>query len=101
MPVKTNIVLSLEDFEAARLFWTEVLSGEFPASRIPSDVSDGGERRWEEFTFAFPDSLSRALAEVTKERELLLFVVLWAGVQIVLSRYCGQNELLIGSPMLM
>jgi amino acid adenylation domain-containing protein len=100
MPVDDNIVLSLEDFEEARLFWTEKLAGEWPITRIHADFPGEVEVRLETLPFAFPDALQRQVDEVTKGRDLLLFVVVWSAVQILLSRYTGSESCLVGSPLL-
>jgi len=92
----------LEGPEGDRLaeYWGEVLDGELPVLELPTDrprppvqTTRGAVRR-----FRLGPTLTRRLRERAQERKATLFTALLAAWQVLLARYSGQRDLLVGSP---
>jgi non-ribosomal peptide synthetase component F len=50
-------------------------------------------------TFKLPKALTAALLELSRREDATLFMVLLAGFQLLLARYSGQTDIVIGSPI--
>ena len=51
------------------------------------------------YRFRFPRSLTLSLAQLSRSRGATLYMTLLAGFQVLLHRYSGQDDMLIGSPI--
>ncbi|HEV7602274.1 MAG TPA: amino acid adenylation domain-containing protein [Bradyrhizobium sp.] len=81
-------------------YWRARLSGELPALELPTDrprarIASG---RGSSHAFTFPADLRDALARLAQDRGVTLFTVLAAGLGVLLQRYTGQHDILIGMP---
>lgn len=82
-------------------WWREVLAGAPQVLELPTDrprppvQSDRGAT----LPVALPSALARALRTLARERGATLFMVLLAGFDLLLSRWSGQDEMLVGSPV--
>ncbi len=89
-----------ETLEAQIGFWRETLAG-VPALELPTDrprpaVAGGaGAQRFREL----PKPLTEALHAIGRKEGATLFMTLFAGLEAVLSRYSGQTDFAIGSPI--
>ncbi|PRX96527.1 condensation domain-containing protein [Allonocardiopsis opalescens] len=86
---------------AARLaHWRNSLAGapeqlELPTDRPrPARESHAGA----EYLFTLPEELVERLERRGREEGATLFMVLLAGYFVLLSRYCGREDLLVGTP---
>jgi amino acid adenylation domain-containing protein len=52
-----------------------------------------------DFTFAFSPSLSQSLKALCRREGVTLFMVLLAGFKVLIHRYTGQQEIIVGSPI--
>ncbi|HEX8696157.1 MAG TPA: amino acid adenylation domain-containing protein, partial [Longimicrobium sp.] len=82
-------------------YWKERLAGapavlELPTDRPRPAVADprGGSA-----SFTLPDEVSRALRELSRREGATLFMTLFAGVAALLSRYAGQPDVVVGTPI--
>ncbi|TYP76738.1 non-ribosomal peptide synthetase [Paenibacillus methanolicus] len=80
-------------------FWREQLDGGLPVLRMPTDFSRPKTRRYEgsELTFAFEAEDVRRLQRLSQERNTTMNALLLAIYAIALSRYSGQDEVVVGS----
>jgi len=81
-------------------FWRERLAGVAPLT-LPTDrprppVHDP---RGEILRFTLDGSLGTAITALGREHRATTFMVLLAGYQILLSRYSGQSDLTVGTPV--
>lgn len=82
-------------------YWSEQLGGVLPALALPLDKvrpayqSNRGKRRY----FAFPPSLSQDVKNFSLQEGVTLFMTLLAALNVVLYRYTGQKDLLVGTPV--
>ncbi|ARU63608.1 hypothetical protein CBW65_23280 [Tumebacillus avium] len=83
-------------------FWKETLSGDLPVLELPTDhprpaVRSGLGSR---LRFAVPQEIAQSLQQAKwREQGITLNMVLLAAFQVLLHRYTGQTDLLIGTPI--
>ncbi|MEO8494264.1 MAG: amino acid adenylation domain-containing protein [Planctomycetota bacterium] len=81
-------------------YWKEQLAGELPTLDLPTDrprppvQTYGGES----LQFHLPDELSAQLIALAKREAATLYATLLAAFEILLYRYSGQQDVLVGSP---
>jgi amino acid adenylation domain-containing protein/thioester reductase-like protein len=83
-----------------REFWEKYLPDSLPESEFPLDrprpaVFDG---RGSRYSFELPESLHGELQRVCKEQHVTVFVLLLSIYGVLLSRYSGKKEVVIGTP---
>ncbi|MCC5666144.1 amino acid adenylation domain-containing protein [Nostoc sp. CHAB 5784] len=82
-------------------YWKEKLSGNLPVLQLPTDYprpaiqTFSGKRK----SFFLSLDLTRALRTLSRNEDATLFMTLLAGFKILLHRYSGQNDILVGSPI--
>jgi amino acid adenylation domain-containing protein len=83
-------------------FWRQELLGELPTLDIPTDrprppvqTYDGASE-----AFSLDRELTRQLKAFAQAHEVTPFTLLLAAFQVLLHRYSGQEEILVGSPTL-
>ncbi|MGH9830498.1 MAG: condensation domain-containing protein, partial [Blastocatellia bacterium] len=86
--------------EANWAYWSRQLDGDLPLLALPTD----GDRprvqtyRGRSERFEIGSELLQRLKSLSSARSATLFVTLLTAFQVLLSRYCGQDEILIGTP---
>ncbi|MEO7327815.1 MAG: amino acid adenylation domain-containing protein, partial [Minicystis sp.] len=90
------------EVEALQLaYWTEQLRGAPAALDLPTDgprppmPSHRGARRG----FVIPAQIADALKEMARREGVTLFMVMLAAFDILLHRYTGQDDIVVGSPI--
>ncbi len=83
-----------------RDFWLQQLAGDLPVTTLPADAEDGGANDFAgaSMTKIFSEKLSAELKETAKNLGVTPFVLFSAAFQILLYRYTGQEDLLVGTP---
>ncbi len=82
-------------------YWKRQLGGGLPILEIPTDrprpaiQTFRGACRW----FMLPKTLSKGLAALGQEEGCTLFMTLLAGFKTLLSRYTGQEDVIVGTPI--
>jgi amino acid adenylation domain-containing protein len=83
-------------------YWREKLRGTVPGLVLATDYprppfpSYRGRTQF----FSLPADLAATLKQVGREQSATLFMTLLAGFKLFLHRYCRQNDILVGSPMM-
>ncbi|MCG3782690.1 non-ribosomal peptide synthetase [Delftia acidovorans] len=82
-------------------YWQDQLGGEHPLLQLPVDHPRRADGRYEagEWQFELPDTLARQLHAVARAQGTTLFTVLLTGLQILLYRYSGQQDIRVGVPI--
>ncbi len=82
-------------------FWLEHLKSPLPALNLPTDFPRPQQQTFTGATFTIPleKSLTRDLAAFTAQTGTTLYMLLLAAFNILLSRYTGLEDIIIGSPM--
>ncbi|HEY0736229.1 MAG TPA: condensation domain-containing protein, partial [Herpetosiphonaceae bacterium] len=82
-------------------FWQEQLRGPLPVLQLPTDrprpavqTSNGAVER-----VILPEELTRTLAALGQQEDATPFMVLLAAFNLLLGRYSGQNDIIVGSPI--
>ena len=79
-------------------YWGGQLAGELPRLQLPFDRPRPSEdsQRCAVENFELPGSLAEGLKQLAVKSGCSLYVTLLAGVAILLQRYSGQDEMIIG-----
>ncbi|HEX7239442.1 MAG TPA: amino acid adenylation domain-containing protein, partial [Longimicrobiaceae bacterium] len=93
--------LSGETLEAQLAFWRDGLAGAPPLLEIPTDHPRvaGQSPRSRRHRLAVPERTSRALRELSRREGTTLFMTTLAAWQVLLGRYSGQEDVVVGSPI--
>ncbi len=90
-----------ENVKRQEKYWLEAFSGEIPVLKMPTDFirppkqSFEGDRFW----FEPENRLVQALRRTAAENGVTLYMFLLAAFNVLLSRYTGQEDILVGSPV--
>jgi amino acid adenylation domain-containing protein len=90
-----------EALEAQLAYWREKLSDAPAALELPTDRPrpPAASFRGASLPFSVPQEVSAALSELARREGATLFMVLLAAFQTVLSRWSGQDDVVVGSPI--
>jgi amino acid adenylation domain-containing protein len=80
-------------------YWLEHLSGELPVLRLPEDRPrpSVASLRGSMECFDIPDVLVEKLRQLSREQGVTLYMTLLAAFKVLLFRYSGQNDVIVGS----
>ncbi|MFB6366765.1 amino acid adenylation domain-containing protein [Paenibacillus elgii] len=90
-----------EALEKQLLFWEKHLEGELPVLDLPVDplrpllIDNTGAS----FDFFIPTELSERFAQLCSSSRTTLYIGLLAVYQLLLARYSGQDDIIIGTPI--
>ncbi|WP_334950449.1 amino acid adenylation domain-containing protein [Nostoc sp.] len=83
-----------------KIYWLNKLSGELPETNILLDYirpnSDSGHNQT--ITFELSNAISQKIIKFTKKSELSIYLFLVAVLNILLYKYIGNSDIIIGSP---
>ncbi|VBB05120.1 phosphopantetheine attachment site [Lucifera butyrica] len=96
-----NNLLTTERLKQQEDYWLQTLAGELPVLNLPGDYLRPPVRSFEgdELDFAVPEELTAKLNQLAVERGTTLYMVLLAAYNVVLSRYSGQEDIIVGTPI--
>jgi len=82
-------------------YWRKQLAGAPAALQLPTDHPRPAvaSYRGASVDFELGEDLSRALARLSRESGCTLYMVLLAAFQVLLSRWSGQEDIVVGSPI--
>ncbi|RKI63758.1 non-ribosomal peptide synthetase, partial [Corallococcus sp. AB049A] len=82
-------------------FWRKKLAGAPPVLELPTDRPRPAVRgnAGAVHSFLLPPALAQSLRELAQREGASLYMVLLAGWQALLSRYSGQDDISVGSPI--
>ncbi len=90
-----------EKIEKSAQYWMQKLKGSLPICEIPGDhqrptvfTFKGGRR-----IFKIPASVLKDLNQLTQKHQATLFMGLVASIYVLIYRYTGQKDLIVGSPV--
>ncbi|HSF41145.1 MAG TPA: amino acid adenylation domain-containing protein [Thermoanaerobaculia bacterium] len=90
-----------EELEHLLAFWLQRLEGRLAPLELPADRPRPARRsgRGGIRTFRLPAPLSAAVAGLARREGATRFMVLLAAFEVLLQRYCGQDDVRVGSPI--
>src|SRR5213075_81376 len=80
-------------------YWKGNLSGAPPVLELPTDFARPPEQTFSgaQESLVLPKSVEHALLELSKREGATLFMTLLASFSLLLSRYSGQEDIVVGS----
>ncbi len=96
-----NRVLADEASSRHQAYWVDKLAGEIPLLDLPTDFTRPALQTFDghSFHFSIASALFDKLQAFSRERGVSLFMMLTAVVKVLLYRYTGQEDIIIGSPV--
>ncbi|WP_426333525.1 amino acid adenylation domain-containing protein [Paenibacillus silvae] len=91
----------LERIGRQEAYWLQIFEGELPTADLPTDYERSAVRSYHgaHLDFDVEASLSARLRELAAQRESTLFMVLLAAYTVLLSKYSGHEDLIVGTPV--
>ncbi len=96
-----NAFLQSDAIKKQEDYWLERFSGEIPILNMPTDSprpslrSGGGNR----LKFIIDETLTRQIKKLAADSGATLFMVLMTAYSILLSKYTGQEDVVVGTPV--
>jgi amino acid adenylation domain-containing protein len=89
------------DLAAQEDYWLGVFDGEPPRLELPSDFPRPSTQSFEGATkeFSLDEELSRRIQTLAADTGCTLFMALLAAYTILLSKYSGQEDVVVGTPV--
>jgi len=93
--------LSGEILDQELAYWKQQLSGTLPVLELPSKRARSAQQTFRAalLNLSLPARLTEKLNQLAHEEEGTLFMVLLAAFNLLLWRYSGQTDILVGSPI--
>lgn len=90
-----------ERFQKQEDYWTNVFAGEIPLLNLPNDFPRPTVQSFEGDTVAIGtgNQLLAELRQLAANTGSTLFMVLLAAYNVLLSKYAGQEEIVVGTPI--
>jgi aspartate racemase len=90
-----------EVLERQIAYWREKLGGDLPVLELPADRTRPPVQTHTGLTefMTIPPPLYAALTQLGREEGVTLFMTLLSAFNVLLSRYSGQEDLLVGTPI--
>lgn len=82
-------------------YWKQILSGDLPLLSLPTDHARRAVQQspGAALTVVFPQVLSEALTVLSRREGVTLFMLLLTAFDVLLNRYTGMEDLLVGTPI--
>jgi amino acid adenylation domain-containing protein len=82
-------------------YWKEQLGGSPPLLELPTDHSRPPMQtfRGARQSFLLPKTMAEALKALSRQEGVTLFMTMLAAFKVFLSRYTGQDDLIVGTPI--
>ncbi len=81
-----------------RDYWLEKLSGQLVKTTFPYDSRKAGEKDMVSLTFKFIDPVYSNLLRISNKSDVRLHIILAAGWLMLLHRYTGADDIIVGIP---
>ncbi len=93
-------MLASEEGERHWQYWQKELGGEFPVLDLPTDRPRPPLKTFQgaQVAHRFDAALTEGLRRLSAQTGATLHTILLAGYQVLLHRYSGQEEILVGTP---
>ncbi|HEX3048367.1 MAG TPA: amino acid adenylation domain-containing protein [Bacillota bacterium] len=93
--LKTGVIKQQEQY------WLSAFSGKIPTLNIQTDYPRPLKRSFQGDTVSFQlnREITQGLQQIGLECGTTLFMILLAAYNVMLSRYCGQEDIIVGSPI--
>ncbi|MDR0140773.1 non-ribosomal peptide synthetase [Bacillus sp. JHAA] len=91
----------LQQIQKQEAYWLELYSGDVPVLHLPADYIRPSARDFAGATmhFTLDKQKSDGLKQLASQTESTLYMVLLASYTLLLSKYSGQEDIIVGSPI--
>ncbi|MDU0153719.1 non-ribosomal peptide synthetase/type I polyketide synthase [Bacillus cabrialesii] len=95
-----NQWLNEDAMKQQETYWLEQFQDEIPVLQLPTDGSKAAERSSEgqRVTCSLQPDVIRSLQDLAKKTETTLYTVLLAAYKVLLHKYTGQEDMVVGTP---
>jgi len=82
-------------------YWRNQLGGELPVLELPADRQRPAVQTYPggRVTLTLPTELTQAVSSLSQRENATLFMTLLAAFKVLLHRYTGQQDIIVGSPI--
>ncbi|WP_052675795.1 non-ribosomal peptide synthetase [Paenibacillus sp. IHBB 10380] len=89
------------DIEKQEQYWLEAFAGEVPVLELPKDYPRPAVQQFEGASVGcvLGEEYSQKLATLSRERGATLYMTLLAAYTVLLSKYTGQEDIVVGTPI--
>ncbi|WBW96387.1 non-ribosomal peptide synthetase [Oceanirhabdus sp. W0125-5] len=96
-----NKLFESEAIKKQEEYWVNTFEGDIPVLNIPTDYSRPAVKSFDgnEIYFEIDNNLSEKLKLLAKNMKSSLYVVLLSAYYTLLSKYTGQEDIVVGSPI--
>ncbi|TCW37424.1 gramicidin S synthase 2 [Laceyella sacchari] len=93
--------MQTEQWKKDEAYWVNQFSGALPVLELPTDYPRPNVMRFDgnQVGFQLDAALTSQVKQFASERQVTLHMVLMAAYQLLLSKYSGQDDLIVGSPV--
>ena len=90
-----------ETIKSQEQFWLEQYKDDIPVLDLPADLGgiQEGSSPGRRISYKLDKSLTYSLRELAQKTETTLYMVLLAAYKVLLHRYTGQEDLIVGTPV--
>jgi aspartate racemase len=92
--------LGSEDYQTQLAYWKQQLAGTLPVLELPTDRprSPAQTVRGARQSLELPVTLTESLKALSQQEGVTLFMTLLAAFKVLLYRYTGEEDIIVGSP---
>lgn len=96
-----NDLIKSDRMKKQEEYWLEVFKGEIPVLNMPTDFPRPAVMSFEgeSISLEISKDITRKIEKFIKETESTQYMVFLATLNILLSKYCGQEDIVIGNPI--
>ena len=96
-----NELLNSEDMRNNEEYWTKIFSDEIPVLNMPTDYSRPNIQSFEgdNILFKLDKGLTEKVRDIGSDSGATLYMILLAAYNVLLSRYSGQEDIIVGLPV--
>ncbi len=96
-----NDLFASEKFSMQEEYWLDNFSGELPVLNLPTDFTRPAVRSFagDRVELRLDEERSQQLKRFTTKNGITLYMLLLASYNILLAKYTGQEDIIIGSPI--
>jgi len=96
-----NEMISSGAMKKQEEYWLKAFDGEIPVLNLPTDFPRPSLQSFEgdRITYSINKEITEGIRRIVKETGTTMYMVLLSGFNILLSKYSGQEDIIIGSPI--
>lgn len=96
-----NAYIQTEEYKAQKQYWLKQFEDKIPVLALPTDFPRPNRQSFvgDYYSFTAPPELVQELKAMARETGSTLFMVLLSAVYILLNKYSGQEDIVVGTPV--